>query len=168
VTGEGVLNIDYHDFKKFAAKAKDNKGGGPSGRHYGQYLVFLQKDDLLGMIFQIMKVTLKNGIVLERRKTVYQLLLLKHPTGSKIHRFWNTTLVEIYLMFIMKTVWANNLGDLMQAKDTLTKIQYARKEQVTQNGVLNKRLRYNLQLVMKEESFQLDNDAMSCYTMWLF
>ena len=34
---------------------------------------------------------------------------------------------------------------------------------MAQNSVLNKRLSYDLQLVLREEDFQYDNDAMSCY-----
>ena len=51
----------------------------------------------------------------------------------------------------------------MHEEGTLNKAQYARKEQVPQNSVLNKRISYDLQLVTREESFQLDNDAMNCY-----
>ena len=63
----------------------------------------------------------------------------------------------------MKVVWAKELGGKMHEEGTLNEAQYARRKQVAQNSVLNKRLSYDLQLVLREEAFQSDNDAMSCY-----
>ena len=80
-----------------------------------------------------------------------------------VHRFRNITLIEVDLMFVMKAVCARELGRKMHEEGTLNEAQYARREQVAQNSVLNKRLSYDLQLITREEAFQSDNDAMSCY-----
>ena len=162
-TEEVRLEAKYEEFEKFAVKVKENKGGGPSGRHYGHYLVISRNGEILDLVFRIMNLALRHGIVLDRWKTVHQLLLKKDEDGAKIHRFRNITLVEIDLMFVMKKVWARDLGNKVHKEETLNRAQYARKQQVPQNSVLNKRVSYDLQLVMREESFQSDNDARNCY-----
>ena len=91
------------------------------------------------------------------------MLLLKDPPGSKIHRFRNITIVEGDLMFVMKDLWAKSLGRKVDKEGTLNEAQYARRRQIPQMGVLNKRISYDLQHVLRQESFQADNDALSCY-----
>ena len=81
---------------------------------------------------------------------MHQTLLLKDPPRSKVHRFRNITLVEADLMFVMKDVWARRLGGRIHTDGTLNEAQYARKGQVPQNGVLNKRMSYNLQHVLRK------------------
>ena len=66
-------------------------------------------------------------------------------------------------MFVMKHVWARNLARRVDEADGLNQAQYARKGQVAQMSVLNKRLSYDLQHVLREEAFQADNDATNCY-----
>ena len=63
----------------------------------------------------------------------------------------------------MKYVWAKALADNIKRSGQLHKSQYARSGQIPQMSVLNKRLSYDLQLTLREESFQADNDAMNCY-----
>ena len=162
-TPEVELIAKFEDFKRFASQAKESKGGGPSGRHYGHYKVLAQEEDILRIVFRVMALALKHGVVLRRWEMVHQQLIKKDRGSSKIHRFRNITLVEIDLMFVMKVVWAKELGMKMHEERTLNEAQYARREQVAQNSVLNKRLSYDLQLILREESFQSDNDAMSCY-----
>ena len=64
-------------------------------------------------------------------------------------------------MFIMKKTWAKDIGRKIHREDTLNKAQYARKGQVAQNNVFNKRMSYDLQLITREEAFQSDSDVMS-------
>ena len=59
------LEAAYEDFRHFARRVKEHKGGGPSGRHYGHYLVLSQDDEILSLNFRIMQLALKHGIVLE-------------------------------------------------------------------------------------------------------
>ena len=62
------------------------------------------------LVFRIKKLVLRQGIVLESRKVVHQLLFKKDTDGEKFHRFKNITLVEIDFMFVMKKIWAWYLG----------------------------------------------------------
>ena len=66
-------------------------------------------------------------------------------------------------MFVMKDVWAGSLAKNIMAADALNEAQYARKGQIAQMSVLNKRLNYDLQHVLREEAFQADNGTMNCY-----
>ena len=66
-------------------------------------------------------------------------------------------------MFMMKIIWGNKLAANIYKNKSLNPSQYARKAQIPQMNVLNKKLSYDIQLVMREESFQSDNDALSCY-----
>ena len=88
-------------------------------------------------------------------------MLLKDAPEAKIDRFRNITLIEADLMFVMKFVWAKTLSTNIHNSKKLSEAQYARRGQIAQMSVLNKRLSYNLKLVLREESFQADNDAMN-------
>ena len=163
VTNEVKLEVSWEDFKHFAEKVLEFKGSSPSGRHYGHYKVLAEEESLLRVLYDIIDMALKTGIVLQRWRRVHQMLLLKDPPGCRIHRFRNITLVEGDLMFVMKKVWAKNLGNQIHTEGTLDEAQYARMKQVPHVSVLNKRISYDLQHVLREESFQADNDALSCY-----
>ena len=69
-----------------------------------------EEESLLRVLYKIVDMALKSGIVLRRWRQVHQMLLLKDPPGCRIHRFRNITLVEGDLMFVMKKIWANDLG----------------------------------------------------------
>ena len=79
------------------------------------------------LMYRVMKLALKYGIVLDRWKEVHQLLFKKDAKGSRIHRFRNITLVEIDLIFIMKKVWARDLGGKINKEGTMNEAQYTRK-----------------------------------------
>ena len=66
-------------------------------------------------------------------------------------------------MFVMKHVWARELAKKIYKSKILNQAHYARKGKIAQTSVLNKRISYDLQLVLREESFQADNDATDCY-----
>ena len=51
-------------------------------------------------------------------------------------------------MFVMKRIWAKNLGKQIHTDGTLDEAQYARIKQVPQVSVLNKRISYDLQHVL--------------------
>ena len=123
----------------------------------------MQDPLLFGIIFKVIQLAMKHGIVLKRWRKVHQMLLLKDPPRTKIHRFRNITLVEADLIFIMKIVWGKHLARNVSKDDSLNHSQYARRGQIAQNNVLNKKLTYNLQHVLRMEAFQSDNDALSCY-----
>ena len=163
VTTEVKLEVRWEEFKHFAEKVLEFKGSSPSGRHYGHYKVLAEEESLLRVLYDIVDMALRSGTVLHRWRRVHQLLLLKDPPGCKIHRFRNITLVEGDLMFVMKRIWAKNLGRQIHTDGTLDEAQYARIKQVPQFSVLNKRISNELQHVLREESFQADNDALSCY-----
>ena len=114
-------------------------------------------------MFDIVQIAVEKGIVLKRWKKVHQILLLKDRSEAKIDRFRNITLVEADLMFVMKFVWAKALTKNVSDSGQLSEAQYARRGQIAQMSVLNKRLSYYLQLILREEAFQADNDAMNCY-----
>ena len=64
-------------FRKFIKETKESKMSSPSGRHYGHYKAWAEDEELSVLAFDIIECALRNGIVLERWKTVHQLLLLK-------------------------------------------------------------------------------------------
>ena len=58
---------------------------------------------------------------------VHQQLIKKDKGSSKVHWFRNISLIEIDLMFVMKVVWAKELGRKMHEEGTLNEGQYARR-----------------------------------------
>ena len=85
---------------------KEKKTSFLSNRHYGHYKVLALDRELLRIVYYVIALALESGVVLKRWREVHQILLLKDPQISKVHRFRNITLVEIDLMFVMKVVWA--------------------------------------------------------------
>ena len=81
------LHMTFEEFKSFIKKVPESKSSSPSGRHYGHYKVLARDEELLEIIFDLMSLALKHGIILRRWKTVHQLLLLKDSPEKKIHRF---------------------------------------------------------------------------------
>ena len=63
----------------------------------------------------------------------------------------------------MKDFWAGQLARNINASGALNEAQCSRRGQVVQMSVLNKRLSYDLDHVLREDAFQEDNDSMSCY-----
>ena len=157
------LQVEENDFRRFIQKVRESKSSSPSGRHYGHYKVLDRDPELRTIAFRIMELALRRGVVLQRWKIVHQILLPKDTDGSKIHRFRNITLVEADLMFVMRKVWARDLANRVAKAKGLHQAQYARKGQIAQMSVLNKRLSYDLQLTLREDAFQADNDAANCY-----
>lgn len=163
VTGQVELRTTFGEFEKFVNGVVESKSSSPSGRHYGHYKVAATNERFLRVLYKVMEIAMRRGVVLRRWEKVLQVLLLKDPPDVKIHRFRNITLVEADLMFIMKIVWAKGLGDRIENDGTLNGSQYARRGQVAQTSILNKRMSYDLQYVMRMPSFQADNDAVNCY-----
>ena len=160
---ETELKVTEEAFRKFIQKVKESKSSSPSGRHYGHYKVMLEEEELVRIAFRIVETALAAGVVLERWECVHQIQILKDAPQTRVHRFRNITLVEADLMFVMKHVWARTLAKNIQMYDCLNQAQYARRGQVAQTSVLNKRVSYDLQLTLREEAFQADNDATDCY-----
>lgn len=77
-----------------------------------------------------MQLALEYSIVLERWKTVHQLLLEKNKDGAKVHKLRNVTLVEIDFMFIMKQIWAHDLVDKNTQRRYIEEILICTEEQV--------------------------------------
>ena len=102
---ETDLEVNIEEFRKFIMQVKESKSSSPSGRRYGHYKVLSQCDKLIQLVFDVMGLALKAGVVLERWEKVIQILLLKDSPEVKIHRFWNITLVEADLMSVMRFVW---------------------------------------------------------------
>ena len=73
------------------------------------------------------------------------------------------TLMEADLILVMKSVWARNLAQNIQRSKSLDQAQYAQRGQIPQASVFNKQIRYDLQLILRQDSFQADNDAADCY-----
>ena len=163
VEGQVPLRSTFAAFQEFVKGAIEAKSSSPSGHHYGHYKALATEEKLLRTVYSVIEIALKRGIVLRRWKAVHQILLLKSPPGVKIHRFWNITIIEADLMFVMKHIWARGLGDRITEDNSLNESQYARKGQIALNNVLNKRISYDLQHTLRMESFQADNDAVSCY-----
>ena len=59
---------------------------------------------MLRIVYDVMDLAIKRGIVLERWREVHQMLLLKDHPSSKVHRFINIIIVEADLMFVMKSL----------------------------------------------------------------
>ena len=157
------LEVTLESFKKFIKETKESKTPSPSGRHYGHYRAILNDESLCNLVFSIVEITVMNGVVLDRWKTVHQILLLKDHPRARIDRLRNITIVEADLMYVMKYVWARRLARNIKESGRLNKSQYARSGQIAQMSVYNKRLSYDLQLILREEAFQADNDVMNCY-----
>ena len=110
VRGKVELRTTFKTFQALVKKVKENKTSSPSKRHYGHYKVLAMEEELLRVVYDVIDLALERGIVLKRWREVHQMLLLKDPPRSKVHRFWNITIVEADLMFVMKDVWARQLG----------------------------------------------------------
>ena len=105
VQGEVKLETTFEDFRKFARRAVESKASSPSRRHYGHYKVLEKREKLLWLVYDVLAIALEYGIVLERWRVLYQVLLQKDPPGKKVHRFRNIIVIEADLMFLMKDIW---------------------------------------------------------------
>ena len=75
VAREVGLELEFGSFEKFAKRAKEAKGGGPSGRHYGHLIVLAEDRALLRLVFDIIQAALRFGVILERWRIVHQVLV---------------------------------------------------------------------------------------------
>ena len=120
------LEVTYESFRDFIKGKKKSKTSFPIGRFYGHYKALNEDGELCRLAFDNIYIAVSNGIVLERWKTVHQLLLLKDPPKMQIHKLQNITLFEVDLMYVMKHVWAKTLAERIYNSGKLNKSQYAR------------------------------------------
>ena len=99
------------------------------GVHYGHFKALAWDKRLLRIKFKIMHLAYKNGVILERWKKVWEVLLKKDRNNNYIHRFRNITLVEGDVQFLMKCLWSKRL--MTAITPYLDKQQNALKGRVT-------------------------------------
>ena len=153
--------LTFQNFLEFCRKQDERKASSPSGVHYGHFKALAWDERLLRIKFKVMHLAYKNGVILERWKKVWEVLLKKDRNNNYIHRFRNITLVEGDVQFLMKCLWSKRL--MTTITPFLDKQQNALKGRVTQSSVLSHRVALDLMFITGERSIVIENDAVNCY-----
>ena len=164
------FRYDFNRFCTYIKKTKEKIASSPSGRHLGHYktLLMMKKQKLLRSIFDVMKLSMKYTIILDRFYGVALTLLEKDEGSPKIHRLRPIALVETELNCIAKAHWAQDLMTSIEDNHLLTDDQYGgRRGRLAQSAVLNKMLYFNIQHQLVESAVFIDKDARNCFDRFI-
>ena len=159
-TTEVTFKMTFEHFERFCKKQDEKKESSPSGLHYGHLKALAYDARLLRMKYKIIELAYKNGIILTRWKTLWEILIPKKQR-SYIHKFRNITLVEGDVQYIMKAMWSSAL--MKAVTPVLQTTQNALRGRVTQSGVLSHRIALDTIFVLGEECIIIENDAVNCF-----
>ena len=164
------FSYDFTRFCSYIKKTKEKIASSPSGRHLGHYktLLMMKKKKLLRAIFDIMELSMKYSIILDRFLGVALTLLEKDEGSPKIHRLRPIALVETELNCIAKAHWAQDLMTSIESNNLITDDQYGgRKGRQAHSAVFNKVLYFNIQHQLVESAVFIDKDARNCFDRFI-
>ena len=164
------FSYSFTRFCSYVKKTKEKIASSPSGRHLGHYktLLRMKHKKLLHAIFDIMSLSMKYSIILDRFLGVALTLLEKDEGSPKIHRLRPIALVETELNCIAKAHWAQDMMASIEKHNLITDDQYGgRKGKQAHSAVLNKLLYYNIQHQLVESAVFIDKDARNCFDRFI-
>ena len=164
------FQYDFDRFCSYIQKTNEKIASSPSGRHLGHYkaLYHMKHQKLLHAIFDIMSISMKYSVILDRYLGVALTLLEKDEGSPKIHRLRPIALVETELNCIAKAHWAQDLMTSIETQHLITDDQYGgRKGRLAQSAVMNKVLYFNLQHQYVEAASFIDKDARNCFDRFI-
>jgi hypothetical protein len=177
---------DDMTMQEFRGKVKvwrENTTTSPSGRHLGRYKalfrdVHIKQDEdmsddavpfatkqeqLAALILEIINYCIRNTYVLERWKTVINVMIFKDPGNFKIHRLRVIHIYEADFNLILAVKWRQLLYHANN-QDLINEGQYGgRPGCEAQSLTLLEELKYDLSYLTRRSLFNFDNDASSCY-----
>lgn len=74
--------LNFEHFQKFSQKQQERKLSSPSKLHYGHMKSLSHDEDLLQIYFDMMNLTFKHNILLQRWLIVWEIMLAKDSPGS--------------------------------------------------------------------------------------
>ena len=168
---------------EFVAKLRvwnERTSTSPSGRHLGHYKVLLKsyasdttspmeteleqyRNDLLRAHLQIVNYCLKHGYSLQRWKNVVNIMILKEPGNTKIHRLRVIHLFEADYNLVLGVKWKQLLRKAEKDKSLHPGQAGSRPGRDAPSLVLLEELKNDITLSTRYPLLNFDNDASSCY-----
>ena len=164
-----VTDINYlptwKQFKQFIKNAKEKTTASPSTRHYGHYKSLMKSlPHVLHDIFDVLMISLQQGIILQRWKKTITTLLCKDDNTPYIHRLRPIHIIEVELQFIAKNIWSKKLIQQAENKNLIIDSQYGgRKWNQAQSSVLNSVLMFDYHNHMRQNFIYNDDDLRANY-----
>jgi len=154
------FNLSYDAFVRFIQLSKEKTSTSPSSRHYGHYKALLESaPDALHDIFRLMKISVKNGVFLQRYKKTLTTLICKESGTPYLHRFRPIHIIEAELQFITKSIWAKKMIRHAESNQWVTDAQYGgRRGRQAQSSVLNTTLYYDIHRQLRKDYTSNDDD----------
>lgn len=154
------FSLSYEAFMKFIQNSKEKTSTSPSSRHYGHYKSLLESaPDELYDIFRLMKLSVDNGIFLNRYKKTLTTLICKESGTPYLHRFRPIHIIEAELQFISKSIWAKKMIYKAELDNKITDAQYGgRHGRQAQSSVLNTILYYDIHRQLRKNFTSNDDD----------
>jgi hypothetical protein len=161
---------------------KETTSTSPSGRHLGRYKALFapstydidedtyfrdefrrKQQSIAAYTLSIVNYCIRHGHVLDRWKTIANVMIFKDPGNFKIHRLRVIHIYEADFNLLLAVKWRQ----LMKAADESGHLhdgQFGgRPGYEAQFLTLLEELKYDIAYASRRSLFQFDNDAMSCY-----
>ena len=171
--------------QEFRGKIKvwrENTTTSPSGRHLGRYKALFcdiqeaksgdsdedisittKQEQLAALILAVINYCIRNTYVLNRWKTVVNVMIFKDPGNFKIHRLRVIHIYEADFNLILAVKWRQMLHKANN-DNLIHEGQYGgRPGCEAQSLTLLEELKYDLSYLTRRSLFNFDNDASSCY-----
>ena len=159
------FHYSLEQWRMHIANVKERTATSPSGRHYGHFKVLMEKEPkIFEDMYEIMNISYKHGIMLQRWKKTVTVLIPKDKGIPKIHRLRPLHIVEPEVNALAKALWAKKLMKVAESNGNMTNDQFGgRKNMQAQSAVLNKLLYYDINRQSVTEAQYDDIDMRSNY-----
>ena len=149
----------WNQFTDFILKSNETTSASPSNRHYGHYKALLMSaPSVLRGIFDLLCISLTNGIVLDRWQKTVTTVIPKDGITPKIHRLRPLHIIEVELQFISKNIWSKKLMSSAESHMQITDAQFGgRKNRQAQSSVINTVLTFDYHRQLRK-AFSHNND----------
>ena len=174
--------VTMEEFKGKMKAWRESTTTSPSGRHLGRYkalfaavhssidnpeetgTTFIQKQEQIAKLkLSLMNYCIRNSHILQRWKTVVNVMIFKEPGNYKIHRLRVIHIYEADFNLILAVKW-RQLLHYADKRDTINEGQYGgRPGCEAQSLTLLEELKYDISYLSRRSLFNFDNDASSCY-----
>jgi len=150
----------YYGFRKW----RETTSTSPSGRHLGHYKSWIQDDELLEMLTNMLRIVAKFGFAPKRWCQSLNVMLEKEAGNPMITKLRTIHLYEADFNWMLKQFWAKRMLQYGEDQEVLGEEQHgSRRSRMAIDAVMLKLVSYDLSRALKKDMVSMDNDAKSCY-----
>ena len=174
--------LTFEEFRGKISRWRESTTTSPSGRHLGRYKALFtrvpttaedtnpeetsfaaKQESIARLKLAIINYCIRNTYVLNRWKTVVNVMIFKEPGNYKIHRLRVIHIYEADFNALLAIKW-RQLLHFADSHGLINSGQYGgRPGCEAQSLTLLEELKYDLAYLTRRSLFNFDNDATSCY-----